>query len=173
MIGLVPALEPLARINGKQHIRSNAADDCGGLFGELGLWRILQHAVVVTHPGNIFFGSAKQALRSLFFRLADSGQTLRTHFRIVGPFIIIRVNNYVNSIVVAIQKSDRATGAEHIVIWMWRKHQNRLALHLLQALRLRQELRRNHEENRHQNEVRFHGNSPRSAEWQIGPGLIR
>ena len=59
MIGLVPTLVPFAGIDAKQDIGTHSANYGGGFFGELGLRGILQHAVVITHPRDVFFRSAQ------------------------------------------------------------------------------------------------------------------
>ena len=83
------------------------------------------------------FRSSQQLLGYFLFGASNAGQTLRTHFRIVGTLVIVGVHNDQNLIVIAVQESDSTPGSEDIVIGMRRKNENCFIVKFFKARFLR------------------------------------
>ena len=99
--------------------------------------RVLQHAIVVTHPHDVFLGGAQQSLRHFLLGSSNAGQTLRGHVRIVRTLVVIGIDNDQDLVVVAIKQRNRPAGPEHVIVRMRRKDENSFVVEVFEARLLR------------------------------------
>ena len=122
MVRLVPALVPLAWVDAQQGIGTDTPDDGRGFFHQLRLRGVFQHAVVITHPDQIFPGRAELRLRCFFLGLANPSQALRSHFQVIGTLVVIGVKAHEHSVVILIEQRDGPPGSKEVVIGMRGEH---------------------------------------------------
>ena len=104
------------------------------LSGERPWIHVLEHAVVVSEPGDVHGLDAERPAGSLFFGAANLGETLVSHGRIARTRVVACIDEDVNVVTALCEQCQGAAGGEGLVIWMGRYHQDLLPRPLLDSI---------------------------------------
>ena len=127
MVGLVPLLVRMRRVDRQHGVGFVTADLAGDLLRQLAPIDVFQHAVIVPQPSDVILGNAEDRAGILFFAPANFGQAFLGHVRIVRAGVVGRVDQYLHVIASSRQFGQQAAGCERLVVGVGRDGHHGLA----------------------------------------------